>query len=156
LLQILQNASHDDGAILLAPQIAMPRAPVDISAFASDVYAWNETEGEPYCKETEHVPTADIRWGRASMTGAFMTWTLLPEGFGAVLDIKAGSEWLVVARSPSIHEDKYEPLINHFANINLFLDNFIPTNCMPDKWHLEAMHLQPNTRVYVLCLQTFH
>jgi hypothetical protein len=156
LQQILQNASDDDGAILLASHIAMPRASVEISTFSSDVYAWNETEGEPYCKETEHVPTGDIRWGRASTMGAFTGWTLIPDGFGAVLDIKAGSEWLVVARPPSSKVDKYEPLIDHFGDINLFLDDFDPRNCRPDKWHIEAMYLGTNTRVYVLRLQVIN
>jgi hypothetical protein len=131
----------------LVDHIPLTRAPVEISTYSSDVYAWNETEGERYCKESEHVPTADIRWGRASLMGAFTGWRIIPEGFGSVIEIKTGNEWLIVARPTSVDQDTYVPITDYFAKITLFLDDFHPQHPNSHRWHLEAIYLEARSRM---------
>ena len=145
--QVLQSSQMDFGKILLVSHISMPRAPVEISKYSSDMYAWNETKGEPYCKETEPVPTGDIRWGRVSLNGAFTGWTLIPKGFGAVIEVKTGEEWLIVARPPVANDGEEHLFRNHFGSVPLFIEQFDPRKPMSCKWRLEAMYLIPFTRV---------
>jgi hypothetical protein len=133
------------GKILLVSNISMPRASVELSHYASDVYAWNETEDEPYCKEDQPVPTRDIRWGRAALEGAFAPWQLIPEGFGAVLEVKTGAEWLIVARPPSVNDDEYEPVTGYFSRLSIFLADFQSRSS--NKWHVEAILLTVGSRV---------
>ena len=97
LNQIIECATSNSGPILSTLYLSMCRTAVEMESFASDVYAWNETEGLPYCKSDEKFPTADIRWAYISLKGAFSPWKMSPNGFGTFIDIRSGAIWLLFA-----------------------------------------------------------
>jgi hypothetical protein len=148
--QVLDCSRLTTGRILLAPHILMSRAAVDLSSYSSDSFAWDETEGSPFCKITEPVPVSNIRWARISLKCAFQGWHLSPDGFGTALEIKSGCEWVIIAR-PCGRSDPNKPGLNPDFNdmglLHLFLNNFDSSVPNEDNWDIEAVVLAAGSRL---------
>lgn len=148
--QVLDCSKLATGRILLAPHIPMSRAAVDLSSYSSDSFAWDETEGWPFCKITEPVPVSNIRWARISLKCAFQGWRISPDGFGTALEVKSGSEWVIIARpagqnypnKPGSHPD-----FNDMGLLHLFLKNFNSSVPNEHNWDMEAVVLAAGSRL---------
>jgi hypothetical protein len=127
----------------------MSRAHVEMENFASDLYAWNETEGLPYCKNSEKFPTVDIRWAYVSLKGAFSSWKMSPDGFGTFFNIRSGAIWLLFARPSGTHPTTKgrDPDLNWFSNCGLFLKKFNPTESGEEIWDIEAVYVSSGNRM---------
>lgn len=152
LQQLLDCSSLSQGRILLASHIPMSQAPIGETHHSSNLFAWHETEGKPYCKDDEVIPTSSIRWGRVSLKGGFEGWQFSPDGYGAVLKVKKGMEWVIVARpvaSSNTTQLGQHPDFRDFASPNLFVRKFkidgpsLDNSC----WILEAVLLRENTQL---------
>jgi len=64
--------------------------------FATDYFAWRETQSHPYCKEEEYSAIYTLRWNDYENANAVQKWTLIPHGFGLYFDVRAGSKWIIV------------------------------------------------------------
>lgn len=110
--------------------------------FSSESYAWQQTEDNSFCDNIMAFPMADIRWGSVSTRGAFRGWQVAPNGFGLVIDVKAGLIWAVVAKPKII-----PGVAKHFANINIFMNGFNRFSGNSHLWDLEGIVLRPGNRL---------
>jgi len=124
----------------------MSQAPIGETLHSSNLFAWHETEGKPYCKDDEVIPTSSIRWGRVVLKGGFEGWQFSPDGYGIVLKVQRGMEWVIVARP--IGSDQ-PPDFRDFASRNLFVSKFQINGPSLDNscWILEAVLLRENTQL---------
>jgi hypothetical protein len=127
----------------------MPRVGVEMESFASDLYAWRETEGLPYCRHNENFPKGDIRWVYISLKGAFSPWKMSPDGFGTFFNIRSGAIWLLFARPPGTHPltKGRDPDLNWFSNCDLFLKKFNSTQSQEEIWDIEAIYVSSGNRM---------
>jgi hypothetical protein len=146
LKQIMECATMNSGRILSTSYLPMWRASIQMSSFASDVYAWNETEGLPYCKASENFPIGDIRWGHASLKGAFSPWKMSPDGFGTFFEVRSGAVWLLFARPPGTHPTikGCDPDLNMLTSCTIFLKKFDPAQSGEKVWDIEALYVSTN------------
>lgn len=105
--------------------------------FSSETYAWQQTEDHSFSNDTETsaiFPSNHLLYGSAATTGVIHGWRLTPDGFGLVIDVMAGSNWVVVAK-PRNNSDIY-------ADINIFMVDFDCYNGNCDRWDLEGIVLR--------------
>jgi hypothetical protein len=109
--------------------------------FSTDSAAWNSTSGMDNTPADQQPPIVDIRWGLAATAGALSWWHIDSNGYATYLDAKAGSKWIIVARR------KIGNGLASFSEVNIFLNGFEFEEPNTDRWDIEAMILQPRTRL---------
>jgi hypothetical protein len=149
LEQMLANSRLANGRILNALTFPMPWVGISFEQFSSECRAWYATEGLPFCKSTEAFPISDMRWGLAGTTGAKHWWHIDSDGFGTFIDVQTGSKWWIIARPKVSTEGIKQDDFSAFADINLFLGDFELEKPLSEHWDLEAIYLEPGTRLWV-------
>jgi hypothetical protein len=129
----------EGGKILNALQFPMPEEGLGHHRFSSDSIAWRATKGRRDSTDGDFPPLADIRWGLAATKGAVHWWHIDSDGFATFIDVITGYKWWIVAR-----EKNAAP---RFGNVNLFSDNYELEEPNNDLWHVEAILLEPGTRL---------
>ncbi|KIM35727.1 hypothetical protein M413DRAFT_32284 [Hebeloma cylindrosporum] len=116
LLQFIENAELPRTRKVLRV-IRAPSDEVQQLPFATDLLAWRETRSLTYCKEEDNSMFNILRWNEFSNTNAIQGWRLIPHGFGAFFDVRAGAQWIFIA-GPAC--SPFNPDI--FADLELFID----------------------------------
>ena len=65
--------------------------------FSSDHVAWHKTASNPYCVY-DSLEESSLRWTDVSTMNAVQPWKIAPVGFGIFLDIRSGSQLVIIAR----------------------------------------------------------
>lgn len=137
---LLYHANAEDGKPLNVPNMPM----IDLSppplSIASELWAWKQTTGNILCKSGEYseYPSTAMRWATIATTGAYNSWSTVPHGLAAMIQVKAGLKWLIVGKR---REDENNS--KSFAGIKDFLNAFDIEAPNDDRWSLEAMLLAP-------------
>jgi hypothetical protein len=142
-LRHLLESHLNNGKVLNALHFPMPEQGLGTLPFSTDSAAWNGTKGAADCRGDKAPPLGDIRWGIAATTGAIHWWHIDSDGFGTYLDVKAGLKlWVVATRKDrSFHS---------FGEISTYLQEehrYEAEGPNLDRWDLEAVVLQPGTRL---------
>ena len=128
------------GAIINALSFPLPLSEIRKSTFSSDVEAWLVTDGLPYCDQEAFYPTADMRWGLAATKGARHWIHVDSDGLGTNVDLLCGGRfWLLFTPNETFD-------LTNFGDIDHFFFDFDVTR-PPDHWTVEAVYLQPGTRL---------
>ena len=123
-----------------ASSFPLPLSAIDQTAYSSDAEAWRVTEGLPFCEEDAVYPTGKMRWGLAATAGARSWIRIACNGLCTVIEPLCGRKlWLLY--SPA---EEYDDGI--FGDIDQFFNEFNVTT-QPDYWSVEAVYLQPGTRL---------
>ena len=139
---MLRSARQNDGEggkILNALQFPRPEEGLGHHRFSTDSVAWRATKGRRGSSDAEAPPLADVRWGLAATKGAVHWWHIDSDGFGTYLDVVTGKKWWIVAK-----EKNNAPT---FGSTSLFLGEYELEEPNVDLWDLEAILLQPGTRL---------
>ena len=64
--------------------------------FSSDHIAWRETASNPYCVY-DSSEESSLRWIDVSTVNGVQPWKIAPVGFGIFLDIRCGSQLVIIA-----------------------------------------------------------
>ncbi|KAJ3499602.1 hypothetical protein NLJ89_g10083 [Agrocybe chaxingu] len=83
-----------------------------------------------------------MQWGLVATDGAFHPWHIDSDGFGTFVEIQTGRKWWVLARPRG-----NDPDFSDFARIDTFLGGIDTTAPNLDRWELEAVLLEPGTRL---------
>lgn len=78
--------------------------------FGSEYLTWRETKSHVYCKGEDASLIKLLRWNDISTTHSVQWWTPIPHGFGAFIDVRAGSLLVMVAASPHTHKSLFHPV----------------------------------------------
>jgi len=141
LEHVLESAKKG-GAIINALSFPLPLSEIRKSMLSSDVEAWLITEGLPYCDQDAAYPTADMRWGLAATKGAQHWIHIDCDGLATVVDVLCGGRWWLLF-TPGENFD-----LTNFGDTDQFFFDFDVTH-PPDHWAVEAVYLQPGTRLWV-------
>jgi hypothetical protein len=79
--------------------------PPQHTPFGSEYVAWRETKSDVYCKQDDSSLLNLLRWNDISMANSLQWWTPLPHGFGAVMDVRSGSQWIIIATATEPCDD---------------------------------------------------
>ncbi|KAJ3506772.1 hypothetical protein NLJ89_g6681 [Agrocybe chaxingu] len=138
--QILQCSLLSKGKILSASPHLMGLSNVHSHPFSSEVHAWRQTRGLPFCKANTPFPADQMHWTFIATSGAHSSWTMAPHGYSTCIDVMAGKVWYIVGRPKTTRPDT-------MAATNIFLNNFDMEAPNLHLWDLEAMLLEPRTRL---------
>ena len=119
----------------------LPNGPAPPKSISTDLHSWDMTLDMPWCKRTDIFPSPITRWGLAATSGAHHLWHLDCDGFGTYVDVKVGAKLWIVAR-PKDNES-----FEAFASTRLFIDGYDMAKPGSDRWILEAVLLEPGTRL---------
>lgn len=113
------------------------------TSFASELQAWWYSKGLPD-SGTKALPGDDIRWGLAATSGALHWFHIDSDGFSTYIDVVTGAKLWIIARPRIAGGLGYDD----FSRINLFLPGqFDLSDSSSENWDLEAIFLQPGTRL---------
>jgi hypothetical protein len=126
----------------------MPEEGLGRHRFSSDSTAWRATKGRGGSTDGDFPPLADIRWGLAATKGAIHWWHIDSDGFATFIDVITGYKWWIVARErDSYVASGQKDATPRFGNVNLFLDSYQLEEPNDDLWNIEAILLEPGTRL---------
>ncbi|KIM38064.1 hypothetical protein M413DRAFT_13028 [Hebeloma cylindrosporum] len=145
LQQFVDNAESKRGSKILRV-IHAPSDSVQQMSFTTEYLAWRETRSLTYCKEENYSSISTLRWNDFSNTDAVQWWNLVPHGFGAFLDVRSGSQLIIVAAPASSPSSSFNP--DDFATSEIFIPGFLPTRAIhPVFFHPEAILLTEGMRI---------
>jgi hypothetical protein len=72
--------------------------------FSSEQVAWRETALDPYCSY-DSLEKSSIRWTDVSTVNAVQVWRIAPAGFGTFIDIRSGSQLVIIATVEDGNDD---------------------------------------------------
>lgn len=142
LSQILKSSHDFRTRMITTDNISMGLAGTLDMPFSSESYAWQQTEHHSFSGDTTTFPMADIHWGSVSTRGVFRGWQVEPNGFGLVIDVKAGLIWALIAK-PKITSGAGK----HFADISTFMNQFDCYSGNLHLWDLEGIVLRAGNRL---------
>ncbi|KAF6755591.1 hypothetical protein DFP72DRAFT_1067397 [Ephemerocybe angulata] len=83
---------------IMAPDIPTPNGKSPVVGLASDILAWDMTIDQPWCGRRWEMPRSALRWAEVSTANAYSKLSVSPNGFATQIEIKTGSQLLVVVR----------------------------------------------------------
>jgi hypothetical protein len=121
LQEFLDNA-ESDGDCKVLRIVRMPsETPTHQTTFGTEYVAWRESKSRVYCKQEDPSLINSLRWNDISITHSIQWWTHIPHGFGAFIDIRTGSQ-LVVIPTPDKSNGLFDRL--QFSNPGFYLPRF--------------------------------
>ena len=146
LRQFIENAESGDNRKTLRVVRMPSEASPSQTPFGSEFVAWRETKLRVYCQEEDISLIKSLLWYDIATEHSAQWWTLTPYGLGVCFDVRAGSQWVVIATPPN----DIETSDHYFAQPKAFLPTFRRTNQHPNvDTNLEAVHLTQGMRMYV-------
>jgi hypothetical protein len=104
LQQFINLTSGDSGKVLRI--VRMPsKLPLQQTNFGSEYLTWCETKSRVYCKGEDASLIKLLRWNDISTTHSVQWWTPILHGFGAFINVRAGSLLVMVAASPHTYSE---------------------------------------------------
>lgn len=97
LAQIL-SSTETSGKSLAAVNVPAPAVVTPFAPFATDAHAWDMTIDLPWCGRNWEMPRSELRWAEIAIRGACRPLKYSINGFVTHIEVKAGSQFLVVGR----------------------------------------------------------
>ena len=88
--------------------------------FSSDHVAWCETASNPYCIY-DSLEELSLRWTDVSTVNAVQPWKIAPAGFGKFLDIRSGSQLVIIAMAMCLNDKESK---GYFTRWGRYLQGF--------------------------------
>jgi hypothetical protein len=145
LLDLGASAGSSLGKSLLALDIPMCCAPPPPTSFASDIKSWSST----HSSLAHEFPVRSTKWGQAGTAGSYHKWRLQRDGFATYIDLRVGSQYLVLSR-PKMLDGPEDLFLSEFSDNQGYTGNR-GSSCEPNAkmWELEAILLKPGHLLYV-------
>jgi hypothetical protein len=112
--------------------------------FSSEHAAWRETAFEPYCVY-ESVEEPSLRWTDVSTANAVQFWRIAPAGFGIYVDIRSGSQLIIIATAEYADNEGGKDLFTQYGRYLQSQDQSDPALFSMNK--LEAVRLEAGNRL---------
>ena len=135
---ILENSQKPDGKILNGLEFPMWNVnPMEQSAFAVDVSAWDYMRGKPNCgNAVMSYPTEHMRWGLAGTANTMTFMHVDSDGFNSFVKVVYGKKvWMLYRERPELPRSS----TNVFLDQRFSLDEINPNAA----FDLEAIVLRP-------------
>lgn len=110
LSQILLCA-HNKSKPLMAPDIPTSSTQHAIVKVASDAHAWNMTIDQPWCARRWEMPRSLLCWAEVSTKHAYSSVSFAPNGFATQIEVKSGSQLLLIFQPRQSHQDIFQYLL---------------------------------------------
>lgn len=126
LAQILLSA-ESSGKSLAAVSVPAPASVSPFPPFATDAHAWDMTIDFPWCSRAWEMPRSELRWAEIATRGACSPLKFAVNGFVTHLEVKAGSQFLIVchpASNTNLSTSSFQLLEQYRNPYNLNLSNF--------------------------------
>lgn len=108
--------------ILNALEFPMLDAPLEHTAFTSDLAAWCVTSGVHTCPRKSEYPKGDMRWGLAGTANTFAFTHVDSDGYNTMIKVRCGKKLWAFYR-----DGRHPPSsIDAFTNANFSLDEVLP------------------------------
>jgi len=109
-------------------------------SLASDEVSWLHTIDQPFCKRKQNVPRSETQWEAASTKGAFERWTVPLYGYCTFINVVAGAQWVLIARS----KDAEVPELTYGVD---GLTSFEPYGTNSKLWDVDAVVVQAGSQL---------
>ncbi|KAG6820062.1 hypothetical protein H0H93_005902 [Arthromyces matolae] len=106
--------------------------------WSTDVVAWRETRGRPYCPPLEPFPVSDVRWWLAATPTSLHHWHIDASGMNTIVRVETGGKlWVVGVPKDGKFED--------FAKTSMYASDYDLSGVNKDRWNSEMIVLGPGS-----------
>jgi hypothetical protein len=130
--------SGDDGRILNGLDFPFTIADSDPWPLSSDLVAWRQTQGLPFCVKGDHYPYDSMRWGLCATAGAYSRSHMDANGGCTKVSPESGVKIWLLGLPPSCNFDE-------LADIDTFTAEYDPYTSNAKKLVWYPLVLKPGT-----------
>ena len=132
----LLDAVKSGNRILNGLEFPMQDAPLNHTAYTSDLAAWRATSGVHTCPRYSEYPKGSMRWGLAGSANALTFMHIDSDGYNSFVKVLCGKKlWAFYRDEPPNRLSS----IDVFTNPNFSLDEVLPQS----SYGIEAIILNP-------------